>query len=106
MRKIILAICISVLVSCNDKPKGQGDGVDTDAISNSESADGKAEIDQPEMTFEEEVFDFGKIIQGEKVTHAFTFKNTGKKSLIISSASGSCGCTVPEWPKEPVKPGD
>ena len=105
MKKIILAVCLLGLFSCNNKGS-QGDGLDSSAISNSASADGKVDSDQPDMTFEEEVFDFGTIIQGEKVSHAFSFKNNGKKSLIISSASGSCGCTVPEWPKEPVKPGD
>ena len=69
------------------------------------SADGKKKEILPEIKFTEEVFDFGRITQGEKVSHAFTFKNTGTKNLIISGASGSCGCTVPEWPKEPIKPG-
>ena len=40
------------------------------------------------------------------MTHLFTFTNTGKEPLIITSAAGSCGCTVPEWPKEPIKKGD
>jgi hypothetical protein len=44
--------------------------------------------------------------QGERVTHAFHFKNIGSKNLIISGANGSCGCTIPEWPKEPIKAGD
>lgn len=104
MKKLVFAIAALALFSCNNGAS-KGDGFDTDAVSNSASADGKQDIDQPEMTFEEEVFDFGKIIQGEKVSHAFAFKNTGKKGLIISNASGSCGCTVPEWPKEPVQPG-
>ncbi len=49
--------------------------------------------------------DFGTIKQDQKVTHSFKFKNSGKEPLIIASAKGSCGCTVPEWPKEPVAPG-
>lgn len=57
------------------------------------------------ISFEEEVFDFGEITQGEKVTHTFKFKNTGDADLVIVSAKGSCGCTVPEWPKEPIAPG-
>ncbi|MEX2595745.1 MAG: DUF1573 domain-containing protein [Salibacteraceae bacterium] len=57
------------------------------------------------ISFEEEVFDFGTITQGEKVTHVFKFRNTGDADLVIVSAKGSCGCTVPEWPKEPIKPG-
>jgi hypothetical protein len=51
------------------------------------------------------MFDFGTINEGEKVTHQFVFKNTGKSDLLISNASASCGCTVPTWPKEPIKPG-
>src|SRR5690606_34200408 len=55
--------------------------------------------------FEEEIFDFGTITQGEKVTHTYKFKNTGDNDLLIVSAKGSCGCTVPKWPKEPIAPG-
>lgn len=58
-----------------------------------------------EMTFEETEFDFGTINEGEQVTHTYKFKNTGKEPLVISNAQGSCGCTVPQWSKEPVAPG-
>lgn len=57
------------------------------------------------MTFTETEFNFGKVKAGEKVEHEYTFKNTGKEPLVISNAKGSCGCTVPEWPKEPIAPG-
>jgi Protein of unknown function (DUF1573) len=50
-------------------------------------------------------YDWGTIAEGEKMTHIFKFKNTGSNDMIISEAHGSCGCTVPEWPKEPIKPG-
>lgn len=60
----------------------------------------------PEMTFEQTVHNFGQITQGEKVEYSFKFTNTGKKDLLIQNAVSSCGCTVPEWPKEPVKPGE
>jgi hypothetical protein len=59
----------------------------------------------PEMTFENEVYDYGRIKQGANGDCEFTFTNTGKKPLIISSARGSCGCTVPTYPKEPIKKG-
>ncbi len=58
-----------------------------------------------EMTFEETSFDFGKIMDGEKVEHVFVFTNTGNVPLMISNAKGSCGCTVPQWPKNPIAPG-
>lgn len=57
------------------------------------------------MSFAETEFNFGKVKAGEKVQHEYTFKNTGKEPLVISNAKGSCGCTVPEWPKEPIAPG-
>lgn len=58
------------------------------------------------MEFNEVVFDFGEVMEGEKVVHSYTFKNTGKEPLIISNAKGSCGCTVPSWPREPIPPGE
>ncbi len=58
-----------------------------------------------EITFENETHDYGTIKQGANGTYEFKFKNTGKEPLIISNAQGSCGCTVPAWPKEPILPG-
>lgn len=60
----------------------------------------------PVMTFEKTDHDFGTIKEGDKVVYVFNFKNTGEADLLISNAVGSCGCTVPEFPKEPVKPGE
>lgn len=65
-------------------------------------ADGK----YPVMTFEEEEHDFGTIQQGDKPTYEFEFKNTGEADLTITAARGSCGCTVPEYPKTPIKAGE
>lgn len=50
-------------------------------------------------------FEFDTIMQGDKVQHEFRFTNTGQNNLVIARAFGSCGCTVPEYPKEPLKPG-
>jgi hypothetical protein len=61
--------------------------------------------DAPVMKFEKDMYDFGKIKQGDKVSYDFKFTNTGKSPLIITDAVASCGCTKPEWPKEPVQPG-
>ena len=57
---------------------------------------------QASFKFEKEEFDFGTIEQGESTTHEFKFINTGSEPLIISKAEGSCGCTVPIFPKEPI----
>ncbi len=104
MKKLVIAVFMISLCSCNNKE--QDGTVGSDIVNNTASANGKTDADTPEIKFEEEEFDFGKITQGEIVSHAFTFKNTGNKNLIISGASGSCGCTVPQWPKEPIKAGE
>lgn len=57
------------------------------------------------INFAETEFNFGKVVAGEKVSHTYTFTNTGNEPLIISNAKGSCGCTVPEWPREPIAVG-
>jgi len=65
-------------------------------------ADGK----YPVVEFEKTEHDFGTINQGDKVVYTFNFKNTGAADLLIANAVGSCGCTVPEYPKEAIKPGE
>ena len=57
------------------------------------------------IDFSKETHDYGTIKNGADGTCTFEFKNTGNAPLIISNAKGSCGCTVPEWPKEPIAPG-
>lgn len=52
------------------------------------------------------VHDFGKVAEGEVVEFSFRFKNTGSNPLIVSNVSASCGCTVPEKPEAPIKPGE
>ena len=64
-------------------------------------ADGK----YPVMEFDKTEHDFGMIDKGAKVEYSFNFENTGEADLIITRAVGSCGCTVPEYPKDPIKPG-
>jgi hypothetical protein len=49
--------------------------------------------------------DYGEVPEGPTAEYDFEFKNTGKKPIIITEAHGSCGCTVPKWPREPILPG-
>lgn len=58
------------------------------------------------MTFSKTTHDFGNIKQGDKVSTEFEFTNTGNFDLTIFEAKGSCGCTIPEYPKKPIKPGE
>ncbi|MEY3242918.1 MAG: hypothetical protein RIR11_4357 [Bacteroidota bacterium] len=57
------------------------------------------------IRYESEKFEFGVVDEGDVVKHVFKFTNTGNEPLVISNAKGSCGCTVPTWPHEPVPPG-
>ncbi|MFK7771004.1 MAG: DUF1573 domain-containing protein [Saprospiraceae bacterium] len=58
------------------------------------------------IDFEEANFDFGVVESGEKISHVFKFKNIGEVPLIITSAKGSCKCTTPFYPEDPIWPGD
>lgn len=62
--------------------------------------------DYPKIEIENGDFDFGTINEGDKAEHVFKLKNTGKTDLLIITAQASCGCTVPEWTKEPIKSGE
>lgn len=61
--------------------------------------------EQSSFKWNESVHDFGKIKQGVPVSTEFIFTNIGKEPIIISNAKASCGCTVPEYSKDPVPPG-
>ena len=102
MRKIFLSIaCLVVLAACNNQKtvESTADSKETSEIAAVDTANA------PAFKFEKEVYDFGEIKEGEKVTYDFKFKNIGNSPLIISSATATCGCTIPEYPKEPVAPG-
>ncbi len=60
----------------------------------------------PVLELEADAYDFGKIKEGEKVEHEFKFTNTGASPLIISNVQASCGCTTPEYSKNPIAPGE
>lgn len=100
MKKSIFTIsfCIIMAVSFAQENKLSAPASNAPAI----SAENK---NSPDIKFEIETYDFGTIKQGDKVTHDFTFVNTGKEPLLITQANGSCGCTVSQWPKEPISKG-
>ena len=59
----------------------------------------------PKFSFQEEEHNFGDIRDGDIVSHVFRFTNTGDAPLIISKATAACGCTVPQWPRQPIPVG-
>lgn len=81
--------------------------VNMDMLNNPSSEYGNDPDKMPAISFDEEVYKFGTVSQGEQFTHTFTFENTGKSPLVLSFVEGSCGCTVmKDWPKEPIAPGE
>ena len=97
MKKLIIGLfAITILFACTNNTK-------------TTSTESTIPPSDPQTTtsikFTKDVFEFGKIKQGDNVSYAFMFKNTGNLPLIISNATATCGCTVPNWPKEPIKPG-
>jgi hypothetical protein len=102
---VLIAILCIGFVACNEDASSK---IDT----SQQKKQTEVSLDQvdtqtdAQMEFEEIEWNFGEINQGESVEYAFNFTNTGSDPLIITSAKGSCGCTVPVWPREPVAPGE
>ena len=96
MKYILFLTVIAITFGSCGSDKAKSDKVDSNVVDPDSP---------PVMTFDETTYDFGSISQGEKVKHTFYFKNTGNSPLVIHSAKGSCGCTIPDWPKEPIAPG-
>lgn len=88
---------ISLLTACS-----QGSGKQDNASAATEKT---AVGDVPVLKFEKEIYDFGKVKDGDKVSYSYSFENTGKSPLIITDAVASCGCTIPSWPNKPINPG-
>ena len=82
-------------------------GSNADLVRNPVSAGQPADSSRmARITFEETVFDFGEVTAGDMVIHKYKFTNTGKVPLTILKARSSCGCTIPEYPEEPIAPGE
>jgi hypothetical protein len=103
MKKMLIIAAVAFMAACGNK----NEGVNPDVVSNPATANGTPDQSKlPKFEFEKTEYNFGEIMQGQQVTHEFKFKNTGGSDLVITNAVGSCGCTVPEFPKDPVKPGN
>ena len=119
MFRLLIPFCLFALISCNSK---SGNSQQTTAPENNSSGDksiskmisnpatyGEEKTDPKQaavIEFEQPSFKFPRVKAGTIVTNSFKFKNTGKNPLIIKDAIASCGCTVAEFPKEPIAPGE
>lgn len=75
------------------------------AVMAQKSPENKVIQSGPQITFEEEEYNFGDIHQGEKAEHVFAFENSGTEPLILSNVNTTCGCTATNWPRDPIAPG-
>ncbi len=103
-RNTLLAFAIiGLLVGCSNQSATKTEqNVEQPVVS---TTDTTASKQQGVIEFEESAFDFGKVKEGAVVEHIFKFKNTGVAPVILSQVSASCGCTTPDFTKEPVLPG-
>lgn len=104
---ILIGFLILVNFACrNQEDKNKEVLIPTEVVENPVSAGNSATADGPRIFFEKTVHDFGRLKEGERVEYNFIFTNKGNADLLIDHCSGSCGCTVPEWPREPIRPGE
>jgi hypothetical protein len=108
MKKITILfaflLATNFIISCTDgkaSTKVNKQNLDTAKTRDAEIKQGVASI-----SFDKKEYDFGTVNEGEIVETVFKVTNSGTTDLVITNATGSCGCTVPVWPKAPIKPGE
>lgn len=97
----VMALCL--LVACNDGTTTDGQ-LSGDLVTISKSASESSDK-QAVITFDKTEHNFGTLLQGEVVTYSFHFTNSGNVPLLVSNVTTTCGCTVADYPREPIAPG-
>lgn len=108
MKKLLIVAVIALstitVVSCKDA--NAASKVNNEKLEKAKERDAKSSKEAALIEFDKTVYDFGTANEGDVVDVEFTVTNSGDTDLVISRATPSCGCTVPSWPKNPIKPGD
>ena len=104
MKKIVIVLILApfFFISCKENVANK---IKKENLEIAKERDNKIDEGSPVITFSRTEHDFGTINEGDIVETVFDFTNTGKSELIITNATATCGCTVPEWPKEPIAVG-
>ena len=105
MKKLILSLAIVASASALSYGQSSKASAKNQAAAPAAKAATAPAAKGPQITWDKTVYEFGNIPQGVPATGTFKFTNTGTAPVILSDVKGSCGCTVPEWPKEPIMPG-
>lgn len=105
IKNSILGIVLLSLafVSCKENATSK---IDSTNLETAKERDAKISLGTAVIDFNTKDYDFGTVKEGDVVEGIFKVANKGKTDLVITDASASCGCTIPEWPKEAIKPGD
>jgi len=109
MKKItlLLAFVISAAVFTACKDGGNAvKKINKEKLDLAKSRDLEIKKGTASIAFDKKVYDFGTVNEGDIVETSFAVTNSGKSDLVITDAKVTCGCTVPVWPKEPIKPGE
>ena len=102
---LVIFFFTTILFSCNSSNSADG-RLPSGIVNNPNTASGdESDKKFAVISFITDEHDFGKVIQGEKVTYTFKFENTGTADLIITDVTANCGCTTPGFTNDPVKPG-
>lgn len=99
----VLLVSFSTMISCNSG--NASNKVKQENVTQANQRDKQISLGAPEIKFDREVHDFGSVKEGVLVETTFEVTNTGKSDLVITDAKATCGCTVPDWPRKPIKPG-
>ena len=103
--KILGMVVLIVFITISCKKENAVSKINQENLELAKQRDYKISTGAAAISFSKSEHDFGVIDEGEIVETTFEFKNTGKTDLIISNAKSTCGCTIPEWPKEPIPVG-
>jgi len=97
------ALLAVVFISCKDNASSK---IKTANLESAKERDAKISMGSPIIEFDQKVYDFGTLTEGEIFDGVFKVTNTGKTDLIITEVKPSCGCTTPDWTKDAIKPGE
>ena len=105
--KKFTAVCVLLIsiaiVSCKENASSK---INTSNLESAKERDALINLGSAIIEFDKTEYDFGEVTEGDLVEGSFEVTNIGKADLMITSAKATCGCTVPEWPKEAIKPGE
>ena len=101
--KILFVLMLSLaFFSCKENATSK---INTSNLESAKERDAAINLGSAIVEFDKTEYDFGELVEGEIAEGTFKITNKGKVDLIITSAKATCGCTVPEWPKDPIAPG-